>query len=174
MASARDGGTGQLLGAAITAGLILRLMHYVGQASLSMDESRLANNIAARTLGQLSTPLDYDQSAPLLFLWVERLMTRVFGVNELALRAVPMVAGALLLVVAYPFLRRLVGSRAAVLGVAVLAASPAMVTYSNEIKQYMLEVLVAVVLVRLALDTVVAPREPVGFKLAAAGAFAVW
>lgn len=170
----QDGEARHFLVAALAAGLVLRLTHYLGQAGLSMDESRLANNIAAGTLARLSAPLEYDQTAPLLFLWAERLMTRAFGVNELALRALPMVAGASLLIVSYPFLRRLLGTRAAVLGVAVLAASPAMVTYSNEVKQYMLEALVAVALVHLALGTVAAPREPVSFRLAAAGAIAVW
>jgi 4-amino-4-deoxy-L-arabinose transferase-like glycosyltransferase len=73
----------------------LRLVHYVGQPTLWLDEARIALNVAGRSWGGLLRPLDYDQSAPPLFLWLEKLAIGLGGPNELALRAPALLAGVL-------------------------------------------------------------------------------
>jgi hypothetical protein len=69
-----------------------------------------AEHRRAHFLG-LARPLDYAQSAPVGFLWLERLAVVLGGVNELALRAVPFLAGVLLLVALWSLARRLLDVR---------------------------------------------------------------
>jgi hypothetical protein len=162
------------LAAALAAGVALRSFLFLHRSSLSMDEARLALNIGARGFGDLIAPLDLDQSAPLLFLWAERLVTLAFGVHELSLRLLPLVAGVVVLLLSVAVLRRLVTDRSVVLGLAILAAAPTMVTYSSEAKQYMVEALVALALTWLALEWLDRPEGRVARVLAVAGAGAVW
>ena len=64
---------GVLAAIAIVAGVALRVVEYTRNRPLWLDEAMLGLNIASRSAGQLALPLDYDQSAPLLYLWLERL-----------------------------------------------------------------------------------------------------
>ena len=136
---------------------------------------RIALNVATRSFGQLLPPLDYQQSAPPLFLWVEKALTVLFGLSDSTLRLFPLAAGVSLLLLTYGTFRRFVGAPAAVLGAAFAAASPILAYYSTAVKQYGVEALVTLVLVRLASEvhagSAVARREKL---LLAAGAVAVW
>src|SRR4249920_244244 len=79
----------------LVAGIAFRLIQFRAARSLWLDESMLALNIASRSLGELLRPLDYNQVAPPLFLWLSRLSIRLAGTNEMALRAWPMLAALL-------------------------------------------------------------------------------
>jgi len=50
----------------------LRVVEFARDRPLWLDEAMLALNIAARSFAQLARPLDYDQSAPVAYLWLER------------------------------------------------------------------------------------------------------
>jgi Dolichyl-phosphate-mannose-protein mannosyltransferase len=131
----------------IGVGTTLRLVHYLDRRSLWLDEAMLALNIASRSYADLTRPLDYNQTAPLLFLWTERLAVAIGGVNELSLRAVPMAAGILLLVLLWPLTRRLLGEAGAVAAVTLAALSPALIRYANEAKPYGTDALVSVAMI---------------------------
>src|SRR4051794_39932833 len=78
---------------ALVSGPVLRLVLYCQGRSLLIDEARLSLNIASRSFFGLVGPLDHDQSAPILFLWIEKGATILFGVNEYSLRLFPLLAG---------------------------------------------------------------------------------
>jgi hypothetical protein len=144
----------------LAAGIALRILHYLQQRTLWLDEARLALNIASRSFPRLALPLDYDQSAPLLFLWAAKLATVVAGLSELSLRFVPLVAsiGALLLM--YPVAVRFLSPSGALWATAFLAFAPMQVYYANELKQYSLELLVTVALTLAALRWSEGPTPP--------------
>jgi hypothetical protein len=77
----------------ISIGIVLRLIQYMINRSLWLDESFLALNIINRSFEQLFMPLDYGQVAPVGFLMVERLNVQLFGNNEYSLRLLPLIAG---------------------------------------------------------------------------------
>src|SRR5512135_269137 len=77
---------------ALTAGVLFRVIPYAERPSLSLDEARVALNIAGRSFMGLLRPLDYDQAAPPLFLWAEKIAVLLGGPNEYALRALPLLA----------------------------------------------------------------------------------
>jgi len=164
-----------LLVVALGVGTLLRVVHYAARPSLLIDEARIALNVGSRSWLALSRPLDYDQTAPLLFLWAERLATRLGGMNEYALRALPFLAGIAALPLLFALARRLVGVPAATLAVATAALSPQLIQYSGEIKPYSLDLLIALGLVWLALDLTDAPEDGRRQgRLALAGVLAVW
>ena len=63
----------------IVFGIVVRLVQYLSNRSLWADEAALALNIVNRSYSELGQPLDYDQAAPIGFLWLEKLAIDIFG-----------------------------------------------------------------------------------------------
>lgn len=143
--------------AVLAAGASFRLSHYLTRRSLWLDEAMLALNLAGRSFLELLRPLDYNQTAPPLFLWIERSLVALTGVNELALRAFPMAAGIAALALLWPVARRLTGEAGALAAVTLAAFSPALIRYANEAKPYGTDALVAVVLLQATLSVAATP-----------------
>jgi hypothetical protein len=76
----------------VLAGLLLRIMHYLGDRSLCLDEAMLALNILDRSPFDLMRPLDCNQGTPPLFLLLVDATTVLLGPDELVLRLVPLFA----------------------------------------------------------------------------------
>ena len=121
---------------AIVIGVMLRAIELSHGRPLWLDEALLSLNIASKSFGQLVRPLDYDQSAPWLYLWLERLVVTVAGVSERSLRTIPFVAGVLLVPGTWLVMRRLVGATAAALATVLVALSLTLISFSAEAKQY--------------------------------------
>jgi dolichyl-phosphate-mannose-protein mannosyltransferase len=163
-----------LVWTALAAGMALRVIHYLSGRSLWLDEARLALNIAGRGYAGLLQPLDYDQAAPPLFLWGEKLATQLFGVNELALRAIPLAAGIAAMFLFVPIARRLLPGWAGALAIASACVAPTLVFYSAELKPYMVDVAIGLLLVR---GTIAWREEPAGWlarHFPLIGALSVW
>jgi len=160
--------------AMLAVGVLLRLYFYADRRSLWLDEVWLALNIVMRSPAGLTRPLDFSQSAPIGFLWTEHVAAAVGGVNELALRAFPLLAGCLLLVGLWMVARRLIGVSGAALCLALAALSPLMIYYSNEVKPYITDAFFAVVISWLALDVFDAPDSRRAWvRLTVGGAVAI-
>ncbi len=82
-------------------GILVRLIQYLNNRSLWLDEASLALNIINRSYGELAQTLDHNQAAPLGFLWLEKLSTQIWGNNEYSLRLLPFIASILALGVFY-------------------------------------------------------------------------
>src|SRR5687768_18061135 len=77
--------------ALVAIGAGLRLMQYIGNPALSLDEIAVARNVLERNLWDLlATPLAYDQTAPKGFLIATKFVTSVFGSSDYALRLFPL------------------------------------------------------------------------------------
>ena len=148
------------LGTLIAVGALIRLSQFLQRPSLSVDEAMLALSIGSRSYGGLLRALDYDQTAPLLFLWGTRFATQVGGMNELTLRAVPLAAGLTLPLVVWLVARRLMDVPAALVCTALAACSPFLVRFSVIAKPYESDALVATAVVACALGTAAAPQSP--------------
>ena len=110
----------------------------------------LALNIGTRSFSQLLQPLDYGQVATVPFLWAERLVTLAAGVSGYALRLIPLIAGVALLWVVYRLAERLLGRVQAVVALALSVTAYPLMRYSVEVKPYIVDSLVAAVLVWIA------------------------
>ncbi len=162
------------LGFVLGVGTALRLGEFAALTPLDIDEAMVGLNIAARGYAGLLQPLDYGQTAPVLFLWGAHLATRLAGVSELALRVLPFIAGVVLPWATWKLATRLLEPRAAVLAAAFTACAPILVRYSSVAKPYAMDALVTVILVWLALDTADEPeRARTWWRLLGAGAVAL-
>ncbi|MCA1711532.1 MAG: hypothetical protein LC789_07820 [Actinobacteria bacterium] len=161
---------------AIGLGALARLRQWAGGRSLWLDEVLIADNLVHRGFGQLLTdPLAHSQTAPLLWLWIERVAVDVFGSSERALRLLPLLAGLGVLWLTLLLARQVLPRVLVPVPVLLVALHPGLVYYANEVKQYSTDVLVVLVLLLLAFK--VPSRTADGTPLrrfSAAAAVAVW
>lgn len=156
-------------------GIALRLAAYLQNPPLGLDESRLALNIASRAYGGLLQPLDFDQSAPPLYLWLQRAVVDLFGVHDWALRLLPLAAGIGVLVLVPRVFARLLGPRAVMAATTVAALSPFLIQYSTSLKQYGVEAWLSLLVLSLALRCRDAGWDGVpAIRLAALGTLLPW
>ncbi|HET8649975.1 MAG TPA: glycosyltransferase family 39 protein [Gemmatimonadales bacterium] len=158
----------------LAAGSAIRIEQFLLDRSLWVDEAALALNIASRTLRQLTHPLALGQAAPIGYLWVERLFVDLFGVSEQSLRAVALVTGIVLLPVMWRVARELLDQSQALLALLLIAFCPALIYYSNEVKPYGPDALIAAIVLGFALALVRRPSRAAAVRLGIAGLLAVW
>ncbi len=126
----------------MAAGVALQLFHYFSNRSLWIDEASLALNLIHRNFAELLQPLDHNQVAPVLFLWIERLFVELFGPGELALRLFPLICSILAMPLMYLLAKKLSGDiNTAITALFILSLSPLMIYFSAEVKQYSIDVL---------------------------------
>lgn len=123
---------------------------------LSLDEAMLALNVARRSWAGLLTPLAFQQTAPVLYLWSTKLALLAGGVTEAALRAVPFIAGLALVPLVWLATRDLVSRPTAWVAAALAALFPLGVAYSTIAKPYTIDAAVTALLLVVAMSP--APR----------------
>jgi hypothetical protein len=161
--------------ALLLAGAILRVRQYLTGRSLWVDEAMLALNIVERSFAGLFQSLDYDQGAPIGFLLVEKVFNIVLGRGEFALRLFPLLVGLLSLGLFYLLLRRVTSTVGLLTALALFAFNQRLIYYSSEVKQYILDAAVAILLLWLAAPVLDAsPRRKEVALLAVAGSIALW
>ncbi|MCE7859689.1 MAG: hypothetical protein DYG86_07855 [Chloroflexi bacterium CFX2] len=140
----------QVLGTLIVlSGAALRLRQYFVNRSLWVDEASLALNIVERSFSSLFLPLDYDQGAPLGFLFIEKLLVSVFGNEDFILRLFPLFSGILALLLIHRIALNALGSFG-LFSALLFSASHTMIYYSSELKQYSSDAMIGLLLVYLA------------------------
>ena len=93
--------------ALLVAGIGLRIYIYLQNRNLIIDEANIACNIYERGFMALLQPLDYYQYAPPSFLWITKLSSLLFGMDEMELRLYPLLCGIADLLLFYKILRQL-------------------------------------------------------------------
>ena len=159
----------------ILSGAVLRLRQYLTGRSLWADEAMLALNIVERDFAGLAQPLDYDQGAPVGFLMVEKLFHAMLGKHEFALRLFPLLVGLASLWLFYRLSKRVTGGPGLLVALALFALNPRLIYYSSEVKQYILDVAVTVLLLLIAVPALAGtPRKRDFLWLTLAGLIALW
>lgn len=136
--------------ALVVLGTILRLLKFFERPGLWVDEAMIAINIGRRSFGELLDPLDFNQLAPVPWLWLEKLLVSLGGMHELVLRAPALVAG-----IAVPWLvwragLHLVGEWGALVATALTATGSALIFFAAETKPYGTDAALAALLLLLA------------------------
>lgn len=148
--------------AIIIFGIIARLSPYLQNRSLWVDEAVLALNILKSSYLELLQPLDYEQVAPIGFLWLEKLATQLFGDSEYAFRLIPLLSSIASLFLFQKLARICLSTKFAVNTALILfATSQVLIYYAAEAKQYSTDVMLAILacLVLIKLD-----REELNIK----------
>lgn len=126
-------------------GVFFRLFHFFNNRSFFIDELFLSVNLIKMNYWQLATlPFEYEQKAPLGYLWVSRTFVLLLGNHEQALRLFSLLCGLAALFLFVPVARYFLKSWGAVVAVGILALSTAAVYHSVEAKQYSVELLATV------------------------------
>jgi hypothetical protein len=138
-----DRAQGWWLALLLLTGSALRVVPFMLDRSLWLDESKLALNVVERSPAQLFRPLDYEQAAPVGFLLVEKGVVAAFGEGERALRLVPLLSGLGALWCFFLVARLWLSPAESLLALALFALAQPLVYYATEVKQYSTDVLVA-------------------------------
>jgi hypothetical protein len=166
-----------LLAASLAAGALLRTLQYASGRALWLDEAVLAASVTERGFAGLMRPLEYGQTAPLGFLFLQKTAVALLGAGEHALRLFPFLAGMAALVLFAMTARRWTSSPGgAALAVAMFALAPFLVYYSAEAKPYAFDALAAVAVLACAapfLERATPTRRDAALLLVA-GAAGVW
>lgn len=165
----RDG----LVWAVVVAGAAVRLASYLKVPSLSIDDAMLSYNVLSRSFIGLAHPLELQQTAPVGFLWALRASALVGGVNELALRFLPLLAGVVLPYAVWRLARRVLSPGLALVAAGFVALSPILIQYSVSVKPYETDALLATVLGSLTLTVAEAPSLRSWVRLGAGGVLAI-
>ncbi len=135
----------------ILLGLTFRLVPYIENRSLWLDESMLALNIVNRSYSELLLPLDMHQGAPPGFLLTEKFLTQIIGENEYALRLFPLISGLLSVFIFYLIARQTLDKEVLLLGLFLFSISTTSVYFASETKQYASDVLISMSLILLTI-----------------------
>lgn len=154
-------------------GVVLRLAQYLWNTGFWHDEAWLLINIVDRSYAELAGPLKQDQAAPLLYLWLLKLLHQTFGLNEWAMRAPSVLASIAAMIAIVPLARRTLRPEGVPWAVAAFAGCDLAIHYARWTKPYTIDALVTIGLLYLA--TRRKNASPAGYilplGLAAAGAF---
>ncbi len=128
-------------------GAAVRLRQWSWSRSLWLDEASLALSFDRFDLFEIVTQrLVARQSGPPGFLFTTELSVQLFGRGERSLRLVALIAGLASIAVAVVVAHRLLSNALARLAfIALVALSPTLIYYSNEVKQYSVDVLAILV-----------------------------
>ncbi|MDB5261441.1 MAG: hypothetical protein JWQ14_722 [Adhaeribacter sp.] len=154
IAAPRIGSTGPtyplLLIILLVLGIFLRVFHWLDNRSLWIDEIYLATSLIKMNFKELLAPyLDYEQKAPVGFLWLVRACVLLFGKNEMALRLVPLLTGIGSLFLFLPVARYFLNPLGVVVALGILALAPPLLYHAVEIKQYGFELFAAILVMYL-------------------------
>lgn len=124
----------------ILAGISVSIfMNCVGR-SLWLDEAMLAYSFSKRSFwGLINGVFEWDQSAPVLYLYLVKLLTVIFGNTEFVLRSFSILAYIAVLFLSGYVARKLFSVKYPILVSAFLANMNFILKYSNEFKQYLTE-----------------------------------
>lgn len=124
----------------ILAGIAVSIfMNCVGR-SLWLDEAYLVSSLKNRSLWTLTaTPLDYIQSAPVIYLYIVKVCMLLFGDTEGVLRLFSIISFVLTIFLTWYVAKYLFRCRYAVLCAAFVANIDFLLRYSNVLKPYVSE-----------------------------------
>lgn len=146
---ARVSAAGLLLGV-LAFGVYARLLQYVANRSLWLDEALLAPTVTERTWTQLADPAHWGPTPP-GFLFLAKAASTLFGTSEPALRLVPLLAGMAALWLFVRVARKCLSPEAVLPAAALFALSPFLIYYASELKPYSSDAAVSLALLLLAL-----------------------
>ena len=111
---------------------------YSAHRALWLDEAMLAFSFCKRSLYDLTAEVfEWDQSAPVLYLYIVKVITLIFGTSEATLRIYSLFAYVASLTIAYRLLQKAFSIKYPIICVAFISSMSALLYYSNEFKPYM-------------------------------------
>ena len=124
-------------------GVLLAIIQFIYNRSLWLDEAYLSLNIIRKTHFELLRPLEFIQVSPILFLQVEKLFSEIVPNSEFGLRLFPLISYLISLFLFYRIVKIIFQNQyAVILALSLFAFNTTLIYFSNEVKQYITDVLV--------------------------------
>lgn len=119
-------------------GAFFAVWQFVFNRSLWLDEAMIANNIIERSYLELLRPLDYNQAAPILFLWIQKTLYELLPQKEMALRILPLISYLGSIFILFKIIQVLfLDKRTWVFLFLLIGLNYYFIYYASEVKQYM-------------------------------------
>jgi hypothetical protein len=160
----------------VACGVGLRLVQYLSNRSLYVDEAAVLLNLRNRSaLELIGSPLDFAQTSPLGFLLLQKIGVSLAGEHEFVFRFVPLLAGVVSVPLFMLLARRVLSGMAVPVVVALFSFSLPLIYFSADGKPYAVDVLATLVILLSVLwwSQAAADHRRV-ICLALAGAVLVW
>jgi len=148
-------------------GVACRLYVYALSFPIWRDEASLALNFVSRDFHGLLRELDNFQVAPLLFLWIEKVVYQYLGGSAALLRLPSLLAGVLALVLFWHLARRCLTPLPAALAVGILAVAQTPAHLASTVKPYSFDLFAATLLLTLAVGYLHTPEKWGGLAMLA-------
>jgi len=168
-------GLNLLIGGLIGLGILLRLLYYIYNHSITLDEVYILYNLKSRDYAGLFNHLSYNQGAPKGFLLIEKFFLDTFGDTELSLRFFPFLCGIMPLLIFYKIASRYLEKKTLPIALGFFAISPHLLYYTSNFKQYSSDVLVGLLCLGFV-DTIKTRKLSLWwiFILGLSGAILIW
>jgi hypothetical protein len=156
-------------------GAYLQFANWNFNRSYWADELDVALNLRDRGYAQLARPLDWDQVAPIGFLWAEKTVAKVFGDAERPLRLIPLLAALASMPLIWFWMKGWMPPTGRSLALGLMILQPRWVQYGAELKPYSIDL--AATLLVLLFDQLAAAKQFRGrrfFIYAVAGITLPW
>lgn len=165
-----------LAGAIIALGILLRIVMWLYNRDLWIDEASVARNVYERDFLQLVRPLDYYQYAPPVYLCIVKGWAALLGYSEYVLRLHSLICGVGSLLLLCAVAKKVSTVRAALYPLFLIATGFIFLRYATELKQYMSDSFIALLLVWLALYVDIEKTVRAKFILiwVVTGSLAIW
>ena len=132
----------------LSIGITLSFINFFNFRSLWLDEALLSKSIVHRNFSELLLPLEYDQVAPIGFLYFENIFSTLFGNLDWSLRIFPFLSFLIAIGLIYKLNKLLFKSTlVALLAACLFCLNTYVLYYSIEIKQYMSDVLICLLII---------------------------
>lgn len=158
----------------ISIGCFFILAQFSQDRGMWMDEAELVSNIINSSFLELFKPFENGQVAPILYLVIQKCLSKVFGDSDLIFRIFPLIATFLSSFFLYLILRDLgVRKLVSLLGVALFLTHPNIIYYSSEAKQYPIDIFATLTLILIGLKflSLKGINKAIGFALLAVPLF---
>ncbi len=130
-------------------GTFVLLAQFIFNRTFYIDEAALGLNIANRSFLQLTDFLDHNQSAPILFLWISKIVYEIYP-SDFSLRIVPtfcsIMSFALLVKIVFSYFDEFAKSNLIKISfLFTILCSTVFLRYATEFKQYSLELFITLI-----------------------------
>ena len=153
--------------------VVLCLILFVQDRSLLLDSLNVARNIGERSFVELINPLNYEQSAPLLFLWGSKFFTLVIGISHYSLRLLPLLAGIASLFLFADISKKVLKSPFHIMALFWFGTHQLVARYATEYKQYMVDIFATLLIIWFVIKVGKINKKN-WWKLALGGALVIW
>lgn len=128
--------------AILFSGILLSTIQFIYNRSLWLDEAMISLNIITKNSLELLKPLDYEQVAPILFLQLEKLFSLLSPKSEYGLKLFPLLSYLGSLYFFYRILKLIFKNQYTIIfSLSLFVFNATLIYFSNEVKQYMTDVL---------------------------------